>query len=61
VTTKELPLQEKVSQVATEVRDRITPLLEVFKKGIVEILPGGSSVKPEDNRTNGTGNGYAPE
>ncbi|KAF8219643.1 hypothetical protein L208DRAFT_1448686 [Tricholoma matsutake] len=41
LTTKDLPLQEKVGRVGHEVQERVAPLLESFKKGISELLARG--------------------
>lgn len=41
ITTKDLPLQEKVSRVGIEVRDQISPLLETIRKSLSDILASG--------------------
>jgi dGTP triphosphohydrolase len=61
ITTKDLPLQDKVTRVGKEVQDRITPLLEAVKKGVSEVL---SRTKTEAAKVNGVtptqnGNGAA--
>ncbi|KAF4618483.1 hypothetical protein D9613_009746 [Agrocybe pediades] len=38
LTTKDLPLQEKVAKVSKEVQERVHPLLETVKKGVSEVL-----------------------
>ncbi|KAF9477880.1 lipid droplet-associated perilipin protein [Pholiota conissans] len=65
ITTKDLPVQEKVTRVSKEVQDRVHPLLEAVKKGVSEVL---SRVKPTEETkesdkpmVNGNGtNGHAP-
>jgi hypothetical protein len=41
ITTKDLPLQDKVGRVGHEVQERVAPLLESFTKGISELLARG--------------------
>lgn len=41
---KETPLPEKVGLVGKEVRERVTPLLDVIKKGVTEILARGKEI-----------------
>jgi len=61
VTTKDLPLQDKVGRVGHEVQERVAPLLESFKKGISDLLARGkqdvAAVAATAPRPNGTVNG----
>ncbi|KAF9051961.1 lipid droplet-associated perilipin protein, partial [Panaeolus papilionaceus] len=45
--TKDMPLQEKVTRVSSEVRERITPLLETVKKGVAEVLARSKAAEAE--------------
>jgi len=38
ITNQELPLQERLGRVGTEVRERIQPLLDSMKKGVSKVL-----------------------
>lgn len=38
ITQKDLPVQEKMSRVAKEVQNRVTPLLDTLKNGVSEVL-----------------------
>ena len=63
ITTKDLPLQDKVGRVGHEVQERVAPLLESFKNGISDLLARGkqdvaATPPPRPNgtvRPNGTG------
>jgi hypothetical protein len=64
VTTKDMPLQEKVTRVSKEVQDRVQPLLEAVKKGVSEVLARSkvAEAKATDAVTDAAnGNGHAPE
>lgn len=41
LTTKDLPLQEKVARVGHEVGERVQPLLENLKKSVQEVIARG--------------------
>ena len=41
ITTKDLPLHDKVGRVGHEVQECVAPLLESFKKGISDLLARG--------------------
>ncbi|KAF8957329.1 lipid droplet-associated perilipin protein [Flammula alnicola] len=64
VTTKDLPLQEKVTRVSKEVQDRVHPLLETVKKGVADVLArskaeGESKAQDVAQTPNGNGvNGH---
>ena len=51
ITNQELPLQERLGRVGTEVCDRIQPLLESMKNGVSKVL-----ARSESN-VNSAGNG----
>lgn len=53
IVNQELPLQEKVSRVGKEVRERIQPLLESVKKGVSEVLARSEPA----STVNGNGHG----
>jgi len=38
VTTKDISLQEKATRLSKEVQDRVTPLLDVVKRAVSEVL-----------------------
>jgi hypothetical protein len=57
ITTKDLPLQEKVGRVSHEVQERVAPLLESLKKGLSDLLARGKqdavpAAAPQQNGTN---------
>jgi len=56
MTKKDIPLQEKVSRVGKEVRERIQPLLEAVKKGVSDVL-ARSERQIDANVQNGNGHG----
>lgn len=51
ITNQELPLQERLGRVGTEVRERIQPLLESMKNGVSKVLARSES------KVESTGNG----
>ncbi|KAF8812120.1 hypothetical protein BYT27DRAFT_7183143 [Phlegmacium glaucopus] len=56
IVNQDLPVQERLSRVGKEVRERIQPLLESAKKGISEVL---ARSEPQTTTTNGNGtNGH---
>lgn len=63
ITTKDLPVQDKVTRVSKEVQDRVQPLLESVKKGVSEVLARSRAAEAKVVETvNGAanGNGHAP-
>jgi hypothetical protein len=52
VTNQDLAIQEKVSRLGREVRERIQPLLESVKQGVSEVL---ARSKPQADLPNGNG------
>ncbi|KAF8190887.1 lipid droplet-associated perilipin protein [Pholiota molesta] len=58
ITTKDLPLQDKVTRVSKEVQDRVQPLLDAVRKGVSEVLARKEASAPA-GATNGT-SGHAP-
>ncbi|KAH9478236.1 hypothetical protein JR316_0008689 [Psilocybe cubensis] len=71
ITTKDLPLQEKVARVGKEVQERVHPLLETVKKGVSEVLarskearvvaePAAEPKEAEAEVKEANGNGHAP-
>ncbi|KAF8633132.1 hypothetical protein AX17_004633 [Amanita inopinata Kibby_2008] len=66
ITTKDLPLQEKVGRVGKEVREQVSPLLETIRKSVSEILARGKAeASGESSRSpspfGGGSNGHAQE
>jgi hypothetical protein len=62
VTDKNLPLPEKVSRVGREVQEKISPLLEAFRKSLTEVLARGK--EEAHSATNGAeprSNGHSQE
>ncbi|KAL0959756.1 hypothetical protein HGRIS_011446 [Hohenbuehelia grisea] len=55
VTAKDVPVQDKVARIGTEVRERVGPLLENIQKRISDVI--GGQKKPTVNGVNGNGNG----
>ncbi len=56
ITTKDLPVQDKVTRVSKEVQDRVQPLLESVKKGVSEVLArsrGGGGQGSRDRERSG--------
>lgn len=49
-----MPLQEKVSRVGQEVRDRVSPLLESVRRGAAELLARGKTEASHAAESNGT-------
>ncbi|KAF5369075.1 hypothetical protein D9758_003050 [Tetrapyrgos nigripes] len=58
ITTKDMPLQEKVSRVGTQVRESVNPLLDSLKQNLSDLLARGKSSTedsaPSINGINGT-------
>jgi len=56
ITTKDLPLQEKVGRVGHEVQERVAPLLESLRKGLLDLLvrgkQGAAATPLQQNGTN---------
>ena len=65
ISTKDLPLQEKVTRVGKEVREQISPLLETVRKGLSDILTSGkaeaSAATQSSGSAVGNGNGRTQE
>ncbi|KAK7463005.1 hypothetical protein VKT23_007587 [Stygiomarasmius scandens] len=64
ITTKDLPLQEKVTRVGTQVRESVNPLLDSLKQNLSDLLARGKSTTEQTaskvngvNGVNGKGNG----
>jgi len=62
ISTKDLPLQEKVTRVGKEVREQISPLLETVRRGLSDILASGKAEASAEAQSSGSsvGNGNGP-